>query len=339
MAAATLRVAVWNVELNRPGPGLLLRDIRRGEDSQVRAVIAGLVALKADAVLLVGLDWDARGAALDALADRLAEAGAPYPHRFAPRPNTGVPTGLDLDRNGRRGEARDAQGWGRFPGEGGMALLSRLPLDSAAARDFSALLWSDLPGARMPPDTPEAERALQLLSSTGQWEVPLVLPSGGRLTILAFAATPPVFDGEEDRNGRRNRDEAAFWLRLMDGSLAARGWPPPAGPLVLMGTANLDPADGDGDAEALRALMAGPFRDPAPRGEAQRDDPGQKGDPALDTALFAATGGLRVDYVLPSPDLAVAAAGVIWPAPGDPLAATLETASRHRPVWVDLVLP
>lgn len=298
-----------------------------------------MVALDADAVLLIGLDWDAGDAALDALVARLAEAGLSYPHRFAPRPNTGQPTGLDLDRNGRLGEARDAQGWGRFPGEGGMALLSRLPLDPAAARDFTGLLWADLPGATLPPDTPAEERRIQRLSTTGHWEVPLILPTGRRLTLLAFAATPPVFDGPEDRNGRRNHDEAAFWLRLLDGSLAARGWPPPAGPLVLIGTANLDPADGDGTPAALDALRTGPFRDPQPRGTANRSDPGHRGDAALDTADFAATGGLRVDYLLPSPDLTVTAAGVLWPPADNPLAATLATASRHRPVWIDLDLP
>ena len=316
-----------------------MRDIARDEDQQLAAVITVLAALDADVVLLVGLDWDARLAALDALAGRLDAAGAAYPHRLALRPNTGQPTGLDLDRNGHLGEARDAQGWGRFPGEGGMALLSRLPIDGAAVQDYSALLWADLPGADLPPGMPAAERQIQRLSTTGHWAVPVILPGGGQLTVLAFAATPPVFDGPEDRNGRRNHDEAAFWLRLLDGTLSGRGWPPPKGPMLLMGTANLDLADGDGRPDALKALLAGPFRDPQPRGAAGRQDRDQRGDPKLDTALFPATGGLRVDYVLPSPDLEVSASGVLWPAEGDAMAPVLLAASRHRPVWIDLTLP
>lgn len=334
--AEKLRLAVWNVELNRPGPGLLARDIARGEDVQVLAVTEVLASLDADVVLLVGMDWDARLAAARALSERLAAAGVPYPELHAPRPNTGQPTGLDLDRNGRLGEARDAQGWGRFPGEGGMLLLSRLPLDRAAGRDFSSFLWAGLPGALIPPETSAEERGSQRLATTGHWEVPVILPSGGRLTILAFAATPPVFDGPEDRNGRRNHDEAAFWLRLTEGRLGQLGLPPPRGPLVLMGTGNLDPLDGEGRPEAFQALVAGPFLDPEPRGGNPRTDPQHRGDPALDTALFPATGGLRVDYLLPSRDILVTDAGVLWPAEDDALAPVLARASRHRPVWAEI---
>ncbi|HAR51677.1 MAG TPA: endonuclease, partial [Roseovarius nubinhibens] len=35
--ADTLRLATWNVELSRAGPGILLRDLRRG-DAQADAV-------------------------------------------------------------------------------------------------------------------------------------------------------------------------------------------------------------------------------------------------------------------------------------------------------------
>jgi hypothetical protein len=48
---------------------------------------------------------------------------------------------------------------------------------------------------------------------------------------------------------------------------------------------------------------------------------------------------LQVDYVLPSRDLTVVGAGVVWPKADDPLAAVLAAASRHRPVWVDVMLP
>lgn len=331
-----LRIAVWNVELTRQGPGLLLRDIRGGNDPQVAAVVAGLVALNADTVLLTGFDFDREGRALGALADRLAAAERPYPYRFSLRPNTGMATGLDLDGDGRFGGPRDAQGWGRFAGEGGMAILSRLPLDEGAVIDHSALLWRDLPGG-IPPQMPPEVAAIQRLSTTGHWEVPVILPDGGRLTLLAFHASPPVFDGPEDRNGRRNHDEAAFWLQRLAGAFG----PPPAAPFVLLGTANLDPADGEGRRDAIDALLASPaLQDPEPRGTSGRTEPGQTGDPALDTALFdPGPGGLRVEILLPSADLRVTASGVLWPPDTDPLAATLATAGRHRPVWVDLTLP
>ncbi len=288
-------------------------------------------------LLLTGIDWDHDSLALDAVADRLAAAGAGYPHRLALRPNTGIPTGLDLDGDGRTNRAADAQGWGLFPGAGGMAIVSRLPPDTEALRDFSDFLWRDLPGNLIGGAlTPDAVAVLRL-STTGHWDVPLILPDGSRLHLLAWSATPPVFDGPQDSNGRRNHDEAAFWLRYLDGALP---WPAPDAPVILIGTANLDPADGDGRPDALTALLSDPrLSDPAPRGAggAAAADPAQKGDPALDTAAFPppkGPGNLRVDYILPDASLPVIASGVLWPAPGEPGAADAATASRHRLVWV-----
>lgn len=330
-----LRLATWNVGLERDGPGLLLRDIAGGQDAQVAAVVQGLVALDADAVLLTGVDFDLGGAALAELQAQLAAAGASYPYRFAFAPNTGVATGLDLDGNGRRGGARDAQGWGRFAGAGGMAVLSRLPIAADQARDFSGFLWADLPGALLPEGMDGAARRVQRLASTGFWDVPLELPGGGRLHLLAWHATPPVFDGPEDRNGRRNHDEAAFWLRFLSGQLPMS---PPDAAFVLLGDANLDPVDGEGRPDALAALLTfGGLQDPKPRGTTAHIDRGHNGDPALDTVFYdPPLGGLRLDYVLPSADVPVRAAGVLWPRKPDPLADVLTRASRHRPVWVDL---
>lgn len=335
--AGTLRIATWNTDLERKGPGLLLRDIAGGKDGQVEAALRVLAALDADVLLLTGFDYDHGLAAARVFAERLAVIGPDYPHLFALRPNRGMQTGLDLDGDGRTGGPGDAQGWGWFSGQSGMLILSRLPVDTAAARDFSAFLWADLPGA-IPPDSmaPEA-LSIQRLATTGHWEVPLILPGGSRLNLLAFHATAPVFDGPEDRNGRRNHDETAFWLALLEGRLAE---PPPQGPFVLLGTHNLDPWDGEGRHDAIRALLAHPaLQDPAPRAEHVTPDPGHKGDPALDTAVFDRTGGLRVSVVLPSAGLDVTGAGLLRPAPGDPLAADLAAASRHFPAWAEIRLP
>lgn len=292
------------------------------------------MALDADVLLLTAVDYDRGGVALRLLAERLAEAGIQYPHRFAFRPNTGTQTGLDVDGNGRIGDPRDAQGYGLFSGHGGMAILSRLPLDEAAARDHSGFLWRDLPGALMPEGDP-ALAGVQRLATTGFWDVPLVTGSGP-LHLLAWHATPPVFDGPEDRNGRRNHDEAAFWRLYLDGALPL---PPPDAPFVLLGDGNLDPADGDGRREGITALLAHPaLQDPLPKGSHGRTEPAHQGDPALDSVLYDDLGGLRLDYVLPSSRLRVTGAGVLWPAPGDPLAADLVAASRHFPVWVDIDL-
>lgn len=313
-----------------------MAELSRAEAPQADAVVRVLVKLDADVILLTSVDYDRSGVALGLLADRLAKAGATYPHHFALRPNTGMQTGLDVDGNGQIGDPQDAQGWGLFSGQGGMAILSRLPLDSDAARDLSGFLWRDLPDALLPEGMSLPLQDIQRLATTGFWDVP-VQTDAGPLHLLAWHATPPVFDGPEDRNGRRNHDEAAFWRLLLDRALPM---PPPAGPFVLIGDANLDPADGDGRPQGLSALLAHPaLQDPAPRSGNGRTEPAHQGDPARDTALYDDIGGLRLDYVLPSAGLKVTASGVLWPGPDDPLAADLATASRHFPVWVDLEMP
>ena len=339
-AAQTVRLAAWNLEMARAGPGVLLRDILRGDPAAEHA--ADRIASRApDVILLMGFDWDHDGLALAAFQALLAERGSPLPHAYAPRPNRGLATNLDLDGDGRLGTPDDAQGWGRFLGEGGMALLSRWPIDVSGARDLSGILWRDLPGADLGEPSvlsPEAAE-VQRLSSTGHWIVPVTLPEGGRLAVLAWAAGPPVFDGPEDRNGRRNADEARLWHRFLDGGFGG----PPGDAFVLMGDANLDPEDGEGRREAIRSLLAHPaLRDPEPRGggaDAPQEaaDLGQRGDPALDTADWPGErgpGNLRVDYALPSAGLRVAGSGLDWPAADRP-----EGASRHAMVWVDVVVP
>ncbi|RJL18244.1 endonuclease/exonuclease/phosphatase family protein [Paracoccus siganidrum] len=304
----------------------MLRDIRAG-DEQVLAAAQVIATAAPDVILLTGIDWDHDALALAAFSGLLGDAGHPMPHHFTARPNSGMATGLDLDGDGRRGGAGDAQGFGRFSGQNGMAILSRLPLGPAV--DHSDVLWRDLPGNLMPDGTSPEVAAIQRLSSTAHWDVAVQTPDGP-LHLLAWAATPPVFDGPEDRNGRRNHDEAAFWLHHL-----------PEAPFVLIGNINLDLVDGEGRPEALHALLDH-AADPAPRGAWQPPqdgaNAGHRGDPALDTAEFASDGpgNLRVDYILPARTLAVAGSGVLWPAPEDPLAEAVAMASNHRLVWVDL---
>lgn len=325
-------MATYSPALSRDGPGLLLRDIQAGTDEQVAAAVAIIAAADADVLLLTDIDWDHDGLALSALADLLAQRGTDYPHRFAGQPNAGVATGLDLDGDGRLGRAADAQGFGFFTGQGGMALLSRLPLGEV--RDFSAVLWKDVPGNLMPQTAPEVA-AVQRLSSVAHWDVPVRVGSQW-LHLLVFSATPPVFDGPEDRNGRRNHDELAFWA----GHDRAQ-------PFVVLGKANLDPEDGEGRREIWPRLLQF-VQDPgqSSAGGARAPQLGanatQQGNPARDTAVYASErgpGNLRVDVVLPGSTVKVLDSGVLWPADGQPLASEVARASRHRLVWADLDLP
>lgn len=309
--------------MSQTGPGLLLHRLTRKDRPEIEASLQVIDALDADVLLLTDIDWDLNAEALAALNARLAR---PYPHVLGLKPNTGIPSGLDLNHDGALAGPRDALAYGLYPGHSGMALLSRLPIGTP--QSLTDLLWRDLPGANLPPDLTEDEAAILPLSTSGHYVIPLDLGSG-TLTLLAYAATPPVFDGPEDRNGRRNADETAVWSRLLDGTLGT----PPAAPFVVIGKPNLDPNDGDGMPASLLALMA-QLQDPQPRGMAPPD--GGKGDPALDTSILKSGQGLRVDMILPSKDITVTGAGVLWPAASDPIAPVLDLASPHRPVWITI---
>lgn len=301
-SAKGLTLAYWNSDLNRAGPGLLLRDAGRAEAEDIRAALRVIDALDADVLVLSGFDYDAQSAALAAFNAHLA---SPYPHLTALRPNSGVPTGLDLDGNGRSTDASDAQAFGRFPGEGGMAILSRLPFLPEQSMDLSPLLWRDLPATTMPA-LPQAQAELQRLSSNGHHVTALALPDGRALRLLTWHGAPPAFDTGLPVNLRRNHDETALWLPYVDDLPS---------PLVVIGQANTDPERGRGDKTALHTLLAHPRLQDAASG---------------DTVDYGGDlGRLRVSYILPTCDLTIIATGH-----GD-----RSPHARHWPVWTQIKMP
>jgi endonuclease/exonuclease/phosphatase family metal-dependent hydrolase len=360
-----VRVATFNVALNRDRPGALVDELRGGGSGQARRIAEIVQRNAVDVLLLCELDRDAEAAAARIFADEylgVGQNGQPpiaFEFDFAGAVNTGEPTGLDVDGDGQRGEPEDAHGFGRFPGQYGMALLSRHPIVTDGIRTFQQLRWSAMPQALRPAGTPDAVWAQLRLSSKSHWDVPIHV-LGQRIHLLCSHPTPPVFDGPEDRNGCRNHDEIRFWVDYL--TPGAGGWIvddqgrtgglPEGAHFVLLGDLNCDPEDGDAQRQALRGLLAHPrVLDPAPRsagGEEQSKvqwgaNAVHRGDPALDTGDFedtpgAGPGNLRTDYVMPSRSLTTAAAGVFWPRAFEPTAA-LVAASDHRLVWADVGVP
>lgn len=354
-AADTIRIATFNANLNRKGAGVLIRDIAK-RDAQVLAVAEIVLRARPDVLLINEIDHDDSGLAVDAFRTLLSEGlgdlpGLVYPHRNIGPMNTGVPSGFDLDGDGKIMGARDAKGFGRFPGQYGMAVLSRFPLGNA--RDFHALPWSSLPWASQPINSdglpyyrPEVWAALPL-SSKSHWDLPVDLPGDRKVHLLVSHPTPPVFDGPEDRNGLRNAAEIRFWADYLDGAEwivdaeGREGGLESDAHFVVMGDLNADPKDGDGDNATIAALISHPrIADPRPAspGAAAAGD-------ATDTADWPETNGpgnLRVDYVLPARSLPLVGSGVFWPAPDDPLARLVGTKGRqqvssdHRLVWIDI---
>lgn len=362
-AEVTVRVAVFNASLMRAEAGGLLRALEGGGDPQARSVAAILQRVRPDVLLLLEVDRDPEALArLEqqylAVAQPGGGEGLVYAHRFVPSTSTGVPSGFDLDRDGRSDGPGDALGYGAFPGQYGMVVLSRWPIDVDGIRCFGELRWRDVWGARLP-DDPETVPAADWYSCGALDVLPLssknhcVVPVrvGERtLSLLASHPVPPVFDGAEDRNGLRNHDEIRLWAQLLDGAPGLPVILEPGARFVIAGDLNADPHDGDTTDDPIGRFLldhprVGSTVAPSSRGAeaaAERDggaNASHVGPARNDTADFPDVGGgpgnLRTDYVLPSRTLEVVDAGVFWPAPGEP-GAELVGASDHRLVWIDV---
>jgi len=359
-----LRVATFNTSLNRPEDGQLVEDLATGEDAQARKIAEIVQINNPDVLLLNEVDHDDAGRAVDLLREKYLEVPqngkSPvfYPYAFTAPVNTGVPSGQDLDRDGTMGGSGDAYGFGEFPGQYGMVVLSRYPILTEQVRTFQKLRWQDMPSNLLPTEFYGEEAAAVLrLSSKSHWDVP-VRVGQATLHVLASHPTPPSFDGPEKRNQRRNNDEIRLWADYLspgrrsawitDDDGTAGGLRADA-QFVVLGDMNSDPVDGDSWPGAIDQLLTHPrIQDTSPRSEggptAAEEQGGanasHEGDPRLDTADFGddpAPGNLRVDYVLPSRSLQVVSSAVYWPAPGKP-GAELVDASDHRLVRVDLQL-
>lgn len=361
-----LRVATYNLALTDDSAGAV-RERLRGDDDQARRLAAVIQAVRPDILLLNELDRDEDGEAARLFRERYLAAGQfdqqplHYAFTFEATVNTGVDSGLDLDQDGQLGGPGDAWGFGRHPGQYGMLVLSRYPIDRDAVRTFQELRWAELPGATGPldPDTgkpwyPDELWSQLRLSSKSHWDLPIDTPLG-RIHLLAAHPTPPAFDGPERRNVARNHDELRLWRDYLDGAdwivddQGQRGGLPAAARFVIAGDLNADPADGSSTPDAIGQLLNHPRVQPEPAPSSAGSEaasltflPGngealaQRGDPATDTANFGGRlGNLRVDYVLPSLGFSVVDSGVYWPKYGEP-GSDWVTASDHRLVWVDL---
>ena len=106
--SGTLRLASYTAALERKAPGLLYRDIQYGKSSQIRAALRLIASIQPDILALQRFDWDAELRAARAFQAALKAQGWEMQHLLAPRPNTGVATGIDIDGDGQIGGPGDA---------------------------------------------------------------------------------------------------------------------------------------------------------------------------------------------------------------------------------------
>ncbi|WP_016951595.1 phytase [Anabaena sp. PCC 7108] len=372
----TVRFSQFNASLNRNSEGQLVTDLSTPDNTQAKAVAEIIQRANPDVLLINEFDYVANNPlqAVELFQQNylgISQNGASsvnYPYVYIAPSNTGIDSGFDLDNNGTIGGGNDAFGFGNFPGQFGMLLLSKYPIDTPNVRTFQEFLWQDMPdsllstistpGSDTPWYSPE-EQAILRLSSKSHWDVPIKV-NGETVHVLVSHPTPPVFDGDEDRNGKRNHDEIRFWADYITpgkgdyiyddggktGGLAA------GSSFVIMGDQNADPFDGDSFDNAILQLLQNPGINtnniPTSAGAPQQADlqgganANHNGNPNFDTADFADTtpGNLRSDYVLPSSDLQITNSAVFWPVDTDPTFAPVGTfpfpSSDHRLVFADV---
>ena len=278
-----------------------------------------------------------------------------YPYFYYNTVNTGTPSPYDLDNDGiASGTGADAWAFGFYPGQYGMLLLSKYPIDQANVRTFQQFKWKDMPGFLptvkadgSPWYSAEAWQQFPL-SSKSHWDIPLTI-NGKTVHVLASHPTPPVFDGAENRNGKRNHDEIRFWVDYLSGDDADyiyddngnKGGLATDTRFVLLGDQNAS-ADGEGDALSA-AIIALHTHDRINNSNTPQSAGGAENSPGNPLARFHTAGWrMRADYVLPSKfGWEIQHSGVFWPQKSDPLyplVGSRGASSDHRLVWVTLQL-
>ncbi|RCU51781.1 endonuclease/exonuclease/phosphatase family protein [Corallincola holothuriorum] len=358
--AGDVRIASFNAYLNRSSEGQILEDALAGDDLQIANVAEIIQRVRPDILLLNEFDYIADGSAVDALKQNYLEVsqnGADpieYPYMFLAASNTGIASGVDLDNNGEVGGPGDAFGFGEFPGQYGMVILSRYPIQTENVRTFQNFLWKDMPDAMLPVDPETGEswysgEALDVfrLSSKSHWDVPIEV-DGEVIHVLASHPTPPVFDGEEDRNGTRNHDETRFWRDYVDASLSDyiyddngnTGGLGESQRFVIMGDLNASSVEGDATGDPISLLTESAYIDgtmaPMSTG-GEQNDAGNENAP-----MHTADWKMRADYVLPSIfGFEIEHTAVFWPGRADVLYRLVGpgvTSSDHGLVYVDATL-
>jgi hypothetical protein len=340
---------------------VLVKELASGQNVQIKNIARIIRTVRPDVILLNEFDYikDPKRGVLQFVKGYLEneEAGLKpmnYPYYYYGTVNTGQPSPYDLDNNGTASKTgADAWGFGMYPGQYGMVLLSKYPIDLAKVRTFQNFKWKDMPGAlkTVKADgsdwySPDAWANFPL-SSKSHWDVPVTV-AGKTIHILASHPTPPSFDGAEDRNGKRNHDEIRFWKDYISNSgneyiyddKGKKGGLAQNVSFVLLGDQNASPVEGNAVAEGIKSLLASPQinSDQAPESKGGAEHTPNNPFAKNHTAFWR----MRADYVLPSNHgFKVLDSGVFWPAKGEPMSELVEkreSSSDHRLVWVKVKL-
>lgn len=340
---------------------VLIKELASGNNAQIRNIAQIIQTVRPDVILLNEFDY-IKNPKLGVKAFiknylKVSQGGAEaidYPYYYYSTVNTGQPSPYDLNKDGKTENfGNDAWGFGMYPGQYAMVILSKYPIDVKAVRTFQNFKWKDMPGALIIKNadgsgwySQEAWEQFPL-SSKSHWDVPVQI-KGKTVHILASHPTPASFDGAEDRNGKRNHDEIRFWKDYISDNSASyiyddkgvKGGLSANSQFVILGDQNASPVEGNAIREGIQSLLSHPKVNsdftPASKGGAEYSPENPFG--INHTAFWR----MRADYVLPSKfGFKVINGGVFWPAKGEPMSELVEkreSSSDHRLVWVKVVL-
>jgi len=369
--ATTIKVATFNVSMealnyseHKPGEPInvstkTLSNALTSDHQQIKNIAEIIQRVNPDIILLNEFDYlNDNNQALKSFISKylnISQQGQTpidFPYYYQAPVNTGVNSGLDLDGDGIKGKLPgDGFGYGHFPGHFGMALLSKYPIDFDQIRSFQHFKWHDMPNALMPMDPTTNKpwyskatwQALRL-SSKSHWDVPINV-NGKTIHVLASHPTPPVFDGPEDRNGKRNHDEIRFWQDYLSAQTSTyiyddkgtKGGLKSGQSFVILGDLNASNVDGDAIENGISALLANEqIQDALPQSAGAKSHSPDNIHAQHHTAYWR----MRADYVLPSKTgLTIKNSGVFWPLPSDDsfrLIKDRKASSDHRIVWLTL---
>ena len=232
----TIRVATYNTSLFRDTDGELVRDLEAGDNEQARKIAEVIQRVRPDVLLVNEFDYDASGRAAELFsrstwpsARTAASRSTIRNHFTGPGEHRPAQRHCDLNNNGRSDDPDDAFGFGQHEGQYGMLVLSRFPIDRAVRPHVPKVPLARHAGR---PAADRSRRPASRITTTQRSGHPAALVEEllgradrrfrraaaaarpGNFTYLCSHPTPPVFDGPEDRNGRRNHDEIRLAGRL-----------------------------------------------------------------------------------------------------------------------------
>lgn len=376
----TVRFATYNASFDRRSAEALPAEMATGDNQQIKNIAEVIQRTRPDVILLNEFDHDGIGKSDQVVRDFIANylnksqnkaKAINYPYFYIVPTNTGLAE-VDLDNDGKVSLPGDGYGFGYYHGQYGFIVLSKYELDTNNIRSFQKFLWKDMPDAVLPnkfDDSGDTGRPYYStetmrnfrLSSKNHLDLPIIIKKDKTIHLLAMHPTPPVFDGSEDRNGRRNYDEIRLFADYISNDYRKnsylvddqgnKGGIGESASFVIAGDLNADPVDGDSYTYAIKQLLnhprvaqevaVGNLVPQSKGGAGYETDKAFVGTPSYWTHTFP----LRLDYVLPSSDLKVVDSGVYWQAKGEDYRYLFENdkgeqgktvSSDHRLVWVDI---